>query len=323
MGRTGFGARSGSVSSGVRAPGVDGLQGPGRRADSGRDTALDESRGQVGVVSLGGLVRSRRRARGLTLADVAGRVGCTKGYLSLIETGRKGPPSAELIAALERALEMDAGALARVAAVERTPSDVRDDYERLRSRDEQAKAAARRLRALASGGSVDALYRSGALRSLIDAIDPEGSEPGQAESIAPVSLPLEVPLINRVSAGYPAGFTDLGFPARVADEYVRCPDVSDPDAFAARIVGDSMEPAYREGDVVVFSPARDLEDGCDCFARLEPDSESTFKRVYFERDDGGAELIRLQPVNNRYAPRVLPREMVAGLYRAVRVIRAV
>ena len=134
------------------------------------------------------------------------------------------------------------------------------------------------------------------------------------------ALPFEVPVINKVSAGYPQGFTDLGYPARVADEYVRCPDVDDPDAFAARVVGDSMEPAYREGDIVVFSPARAVRNGDDCFARLEPDSDSTFKRVYFE-GERGEERVRLQPVNSKYAPRVLPRERVAGLYRAVTVVR--
>ena len=64
-----------------------------------------------------------------------------------------------------------------------------------------------------------------------------------------------VPVINRVSAGYPRDFTDLGYPPRVADDYVSCPDVSDRDAFAARVHGDSMVPKYREGDIVIFSPA--------------------------------------------------------------------
>jgi transcriptional regulator with XRE-family HTH domain/SOS-response transcriptional repressor LexA len=152
-------------------------------------------------------------------------------------------------------------------------------------------------------------------------------------------LPVEVPLINSVAAGYPTEFTDLGYPARVADEYVRVPDVRDPDAFAARVVGDSMEPVYREGDIVVFSPAKALVEaggaaglgargasgggGVDCFVRLEPDHESTFKRVYFERGAAGEELIRLQPLNPKYPPRVVPREQVAGLYAAVSVTRAV
>src|SRR5206468_13123611 len=94
-----------------------------------------------------------------------------------------------------------------------------------------------------------------------------------------------IPLINKVAAGYPREFSDLDYPASIADEYVACPDVSDPDAFAARVVGNSMEPEYREGDVVVFAPMLDTPPGCDCFIRLERDSETTFKRVYFE-DDG-------------------------------------
>ncbi len=136
-------------------------------------------------------------------------------------------------------------------------------------------------------------------------------------------LPLEVPLINRVAAGYPRSFTDLGYPVRVADEYVRCPDLADPDAFAARVVGDSMLPEYREGDIVVFSPARAVASGMDCFVRIEPDHESTFKRAYFERGAGGEELIRLQPLNPEYPGRVLGREQVSGLYAAVSVMRRI
>jgi len=82
-----------------------------------------------------------------------------------------------------------------------------------------------------------------------------------------------------------------------------------------------MEPVYREGDIVVFSPAAALRSGMDCFARLEPDDESTFKRVFIDSGEGGRELIRLQPLNPAYPPRVLERERVAGLYAAVSVMR--
>ena len=175
-------------------------------------------------------------------------------------------------------------------------------------------------------GALDRAYRTGELQRMVGRMAPEPS--GSAASATtsdtqPVDLPVEVPVINRVAAGYPTEFTDLGYPARVADEYVRCPDIHDPDAFAARVVGDSMEPDYREGDIVIFSPAKDVRDGSDCFARLEPDQETTFKRVYLEKDDAGAELIRLQPMNNRYSPRVVPRERVAGLYAAASVVRPV
>src|SRR6185295_16344626 len=95
-----------------------------------------------------------------------------------------------------------------------------------------------------------------------------------AGNVRLMALPVQAPLINKVAAGYPTEFTDLGYPARVADEYVSAPGVTDADAFAARVVGDSMMPLYREGDIVVFSPERDTKDGDDCFVRLERDDET-------------------------------------------------
>lgn len=293
---------------------------------------------------LGKTLRERRHGLGLTIQQVADAAGCQKSYLSALETGRRESAGEALLERLERALSLESGQLLELARWERTPEAVRAEMGRAR----REREAVARLRAVLGGlGGVpedgraaylDEAWKRGDLSRAIEALggDSAGAAGGAgggeggvmagtggAGGMRAVALPLEVPLINKVSAGYPAGFTDLGFPARVADEYVRCPDVEDPDAFAARVVGDSMSPAYAEGDVVVFSPARALADGCDCYARLEPDHESTFKRVYFEKGADGEELIRLQPVNSRYAPRVLPREMVSGLYRAVRVIREV
>ena len=275
----------------------------------------------VEIGALGQELRRRRRQQGLSLGDLAERAGCTKSYLSAIECGKKGPPTAAMIERIERALCCDEGELLALAQWEQTPSGIRADIESLRQRDCNARLLARLLKLSAQEGtSLDALYQSGMLRAAIDQVDPE---PGSMSDEQPLRLAPQVPLINKVTAGYPADFTDMGYPARIADEYIRTPDLSDPDAFAARVVGDSMEPIYREGDIVVFSPARVVESGADCFVRLEPDSQSTFKRVYFESDESGNELIRIQPINNAYAPRTLPREQVAGLYAGVSVIRSI
>lgn len=263
---------------------------------------------------LGKRLRASREQRGLSLEELASRAGCAKSYLSAVENGHKGPPSEELLGRLELALGIEDRSLVNAALWAKTPARVRREVAELSS----ASAATRRLgEIIRAGGSLDEAYRTGKLHGLVDAFTGT-DEPRVVEA----SLPVEVPLINRVAAGYPADFTDLGYPARVADEYVRCPGLTDPDAFAARIIGDSMMPEFREGDVVVFSPARDVASGDDCFVRIAPDHESTFKRVYFE-GEAGSELIRLQPINNRYPPRVLPREDVMGLYRAVSVTRVV
>lgn len=259
----------------------------------------------------------------MSLGELAGRAGCTKSYLSAIECGKKGPPTESMIARIERALGCDAGELLACARWDRTPDDIRSDLHDLRRRDQHARLLARLLTLSAQRGtSLDELYASGVLRDAIDRVDPATSQRGHDAS-APVSLGAQVPVINKVTAGYPADFTDMGYPARIADEYIRTPDLNDPDAFAARVVGDSMEPTYREGDIVVFSPAKPVQSGSDCFVRLEPDAQSTFKRVYFEHDAQGNELIRIQPINNAYPPRTLAREQVGGLYAGVSVIRSI
>jgi repressor LexA len=80
--------------------------------------------------------------------------------------------------------------------------------------------------------------------------------------------------------------------------------------------------ARRRSSVVALPQVGVARSGNDCFARIEPDHETTFKRVYFERDPIGREMIRLQPLNSAYPPRTLLREQVAGLYPAVSVMRS-
>ena len=45
--------------------------------------------------------------------------------------------------------------------------------------------------------------------------------------------------------------------------------------------------------------------------------------MYFQTDEDGHEMIRIQPINNRYPPMVVPREAVAGLYAGVSVTRSI
>ena len=292
------------------------------------------------VEGLGTLVRRRRLELDLTLDELADRIGKVKSYVWGIENERRVPPDA-VLRELAAALSMDESVLIRAARWDETPAMVKREMESLRSTHESRRKLAARLIEIVRGsavgsdgrvrGALDETYRSGELSRLVDRISPPpesstGGAGGAGEAsreLAPASLALEVPLINSVAAGYPREFTDLGYPARVADQYVRCPDVRDPDAFAARVVGDSMEPAYQQGDIVVFSPLKAVKNGSDCFARLEPDHETTLKRVYFETDAEGNELVRLQPLNSAYPPRLVKREQVAALYAAVSVIKKV
>lgn len=280
---------------------------------------------------VGAMIRARREAIGMTIARAAELSQCAKSYLSLVETGHRRPPGDALLERVELALMIPPGTLVQAARWERSLEAggevVRDRIERL----EQEGELARRLRSLLAKSpgetgesSLDRLYHSGDLRRLVEQFDaPEDEPPFHAPSPIRIGVACDVPIINKVAAGYPAEFTDLGYPARIADDYVRVPDATDPDAFAARIVGDSMLPTYAQGDLVVFSPGTPVRGGMDCFVRLEPDHESTFKRVYFEQGAAGEQVVRLQPLNSAFPPRIVPREQVAGLYAASSLVRPI
>jgi phage repressor protein C with HTH and peptisase S24 domain len=251
-------------------------------------------------------------------------VGTTKSYLSMIENHRvSGPPSRQLLERVEQALGFVAGELVRAADWQNTPAGVREEVRRLQEQALHGAALARWLRDRAGdrpegGKDLDELFRSGELGRRVSEVltgeAAQGGEAAQAAGLAPRrAVAYRVPLVNKVAAGYPRDFTDLDYPARVADSYIPAPDVEDPLAFAATVVGDSMLPEYRQGDIIIFSPAAPVADGADCFVRLEPDHQTTFKRVFFE--EGGQ--VRLQPLNPRFPASTLPRDGIAGLYRAV------
>ena len=272
------------------------------------------------VEALGPKLRRQRRRLGLTLDELAGRTGISKPYLSLIETGRvPNPPSDEKLRRLEQSLGFPSGELLTQAHLHRTPKDVRAMLARLL--EGQGARGEGRVKAKAAAGGIalapdpsplapvnlDEAYLSGVLHQFVEA---------SAENVERVSTN-SVPVINRVSAGYPQDFTDLNYPKGVADDYVGCPDLQgDKDAFAARVHGDSMTPKYRQGDIVIFSPAAAPKSGDDCFVRFG-DGHTTFKRVFFENDPKGAAVIRLQPRNEKYRPQVVPSEDVSGLYKAL------
>jgi transcriptional regulator with XRE-family HTH domain len=122
-----------------------------------------------------------------------------------------------------------------------------------------------------------------------------------------------IPLLYRLPVG---GFTDTEHPRRAADEHLVIPGVADADAYAVRISGDEMAPDYRDGDVVIFSPAAHVGNGDDALVRFA-DGRCRFARVFYGQDAA----VRLQPVNVRHAPAVALRRELAGLVRAVLVKR--
>ncbi|MCU0987333.1 MAG: helix-turn-helix transcriptional regulator, partial [Acetobacteraceae bacterium] len=64
-----------------------------------------------------------------------------------------------------------------------------------------------------------------------------------------------IPLIGLAQAGAEGYFDDAGYPVGGSWDEIDLPSVADPHAYAVEISGDSMEPVYRDGDIVIVSPA--------------------------------------------------------------------
>jgi len=80
-------------------------------------------------------------------------------------------------------------------------------------------------------------------------------EPSAAAAARPV------PLLGFAEAGAGGYFDDGGFPAGEGWNEIAFPTVTDEHAYALEVSGQSMEPAYRDGDIIVVSPAAPIRRG--------------------------------------------------------------
>ncbi|PCI00697.1 MAG: DNA-binding protein [Alphaproteobacteria bacterium] len=72
----------------------------------------------------------------------------------------------------------------------------------------------------------------------------------------PVQPPSTIPVIGYAQAGTSGFFDDAGFPQGEGWDTVELPAVTPTDnsTYALEVSGDSMEPLYRDGDIIVVSP---------------------------------------------------------------------
>ncbi len=70
-----------------------------------------------------------------------------------------------------------------------------------------------------------------------------------------------IPLIGLAQAGSDGFFDDGGYPVGGGWDEVSLPEIADPNAYALEISGDSMDPVFRDGDLVIVSPAAPIRRG--------------------------------------------------------------
>jgi phage repressor protein C with HTH and peptisase S24 domain len=82
-----------------------------------------------------------------------------------------------------------------------------------------------------------------------------------ASSAGARSLSRRVPLIGLAQAGGEGYFDDGGYPVGGSWDEVGLPEIADANAYALEISGESMEPVFRDGDLVIVSPSAPIRRG--------------------------------------------------------------
>ena len=122
-----------------------------------------------------------------------------------------------------------------------------------------------------------------------------GKEPPEPSNTTPgPELRPPVPLISWVQAGNWTECTEP-YPPGVADEWVSPSTRVSACAFALTVRGDSMEPRFTEGDVLIVDPDLEARSGDFVIVRLDDAQEATFKQLVID----GAQRF-LKPLNARY-----------------------
>ena len=70
-----------------------------------------------------------------------------------------------------------------------------------------------------------------------------------------------IPLIGMAQAGTDGYFGDAGYPAGAGWDEAGLPEITDPNAYALEISGESMEPVFRDGDMIIVSPEASIRRG--------------------------------------------------------------
>jgi phage repressor protein C with HTH and peptisase S24 domain len=120
-----------------------------------------------------------------------------------------------------------------------------------------------------------------------------------------------IPIVGMARAGAHGFFDEQGFPVGV-EETIRFPDLGDDRIYALEITGDSMEPVFRAGDIVVVHPGGAVRRGDRVIARTR--AGEVMAKVLGRRNDQSVELISLNPA---YPTRAIPTADIEWIARIV------
>jgi phage repressor protein C with HTH and peptisase S24 domain len=121
-----------------------------------------------------------------------------------------------------------------------------------------------------------------------------------------------IPLIGIAQAGSQGFFDDAGFPIGGSWDEIPFPDVADSNAYALEIQGASMQPVYRDGDLVLVSPVANIRRGDRVIVKTK-EGEVLAKQLLRR----SARKIELQSLNPDYEDRAFDMEQILWIHRII------
>jgi phage repressor protein C with HTH and peptisase S24 domain len=121
-----------------------------------------------------------------------------------------------------------------------------------------------------------------------------------------------VPLLGFAQAGAGGYFDDGGFPAGKGWDEIPFPAVDDEHTYALEISGDSMHPAFRDGTIIIVSPAAPIRRGDRVVAKTKL-GEVMAKELRRKT----AKMLELKSLNPEHPDRMLATDEVLWVARIV------
>jgi phage repressor protein C with HTH and peptisase S24 domain len=123
---------------------------------------------------------------------------------------------------------------------------------------------------------------------------------------------MHVPLIGLGQAGSGGFFDDGGFPVGKGWDEIAVPQITDEHAYALEISGDSMKPAYRDGDIVIVSPGAQVRRGDRVVVKAR-NGEIMVKEIKRKN----TRTLELRSLNSDHRDRTLPMVEVLWIARVM------
>ena len=142
------------------------------------------------------------------------------------------------------------------------------------------------------------VFRSGEVKDFPDPTEKNLLEPQKSGGTR------MIPVIGWAHAGDAGNYEEIpeSWQERVPTE------CRDPKAFAVRLEGDSMAPAYAEGDLLIVQPGEEIYSGCLAVIKMHSDGY-VFRRIEIRKD-----FLRLIPLNPQWPSEELPTSDIAWAY---------